>query len=342
MVLLITRLKDIARFTSLTPHPSKILLYTLFQIPYILPIAIPISCMISAFLLFQRLSQTEELTSLRSCSFSIKKIITPIIVISILISFINFYISSEITPYCRIGSKKLAASEMTVNPIALLEKKNLLNIKNAYIDMDVAEDRTLAKDLIFIIKNRSTNRLNLLSAKKISVKDKKFIGERISIISHLDDQNEKGFDTLIIENQKNMEADSKTISKYMKPTTFSINPLHLPTKLLLAREKFKRTIKEGEKYIFSIVEIMRRVALSLSAFSLTFIGICFGIEIGRNRSRKKLILASIFALLILLSFMIGKAFKYQVIASSLFYLLPQPIIIALSSVRLKKISGGIE
>ena len=37
------------------------------QIPYILPIAIPVSCLITAMLLFQRLSKTHELTAFRTC-----------------------------------------------------------------------------------------------------------------------------------------------------------------------------------------------------------------------------------------------------------------------------------
>lgn len=64
-ILLVTRVQEIARLAALNSQIDIIILFTLCQIPYILPIAIPISGLISAILLVQRLSHTQELSTLR-------------------------------------------------------------------------------------------------------------------------------------------------------------------------------------------------------------------------------------------------------------------------------------
>lgn len=337
-VLLITRLKEIAKFAALTLEVKNVLLYTLFQIPHILPIAIPISCLISSFLLLQKFSKTSELTALRASGLSLKKVIFPIVVFSLFISFINFFITSELTPYCRIHSKKIAHEEITLNPIMLLEKQELLKIKNSYIDLKTSDDKTSGKDLFFITTNKSKGRLNLIFAKKISLEKDDLTGENISIISYFESENKEGFDPLIIESQEKMNTQASNLSKYMKSTTFSLNPIHLPTKMLLIRNKMS-----GSNNSYApIIEIIRRIALSFSAFSFTFIGICFGADIGRSGSKKKLLLAALSSLLILLSFTIGKGLKYHPIYAGFFYILPQVLILFLSSLSLYKISRGIE
>jgi lipopolysaccharide export system permease protein len=335
---LITRIKDITRFAALTPDINKILLYTLYQIPHILPIAIPISCLISSFLLFQKFSRTSELTALRSSGLSIKKIIFPVVTISLFISFINFFINSEITPYCRIHSKKIAHVEITLNPIMLLERQQLLKIKNAFIDLITSSDSQSAKDVIFIAINKSNSRLNLLTAKDITLKKDTLLGNNISLITNFQGD-PCFFDTLIIENQEKMSTKASNLSKYMKSSSFSLNTLQLPTKMLIVRNKLEKT---HLKQFSPLVEIIRRAALSLSAFSFTFIGIGFGIEISRSKSKKKLLIASICALLILVSFAVGKGLKYHPFISSLIYIIPQPLILLFSIRSLQKISGGQE
>ena len=78
-VLLVLRFSEIARFASSGLRKLKVLLFTLYQIPYILPIAVPVSCLIASILLFQRLSHTHELTAFRTCGLGLKPIIYPLI-----------------------------------------------------------------------------------------------------------------------------------------------------------------------------------------------------------------------------------------------------------------------
>ena len=219
----------------------------------------------------------------------------------------------------------------------LIEKQELLKLNNSYIDLKVSNDKTSAKDLCFITPNKSQGRLNLIIAKKVSVKDDELIGKNVSFISYFQSENKEGFDPLIVESEERMITEASNLSKYMKSETFSLNPVHLPTKMLLIRSQIDKN-----SFNLAIMEIFRRIALSFSPFSFTFIGICFGTDIGRVHSKKKLLLASLSSLLILLSFTIGKGFKYHPVYACAFYVLPQILILGFSARYLHKLSRGIE
>ena len=99
--LLVLRFQEIARFATSGASIKSVALFTLLQIPYILPIAIPVSCLIAALLLFQSLSLGQELTALRTSGFGLKAIATPILFAGFFLTLVNFTVTSEMAPRCR-------------------------------------------------------------------------------------------------------------------------------------------------------------------------------------------------------------------------------------------------
>src|SRR3972149_1219366 len=106
-ILLVTKLREIAEFASCSSGPSSIILFTLYQIPQILPFAISISALISSVILFQRLSQTSELTAIRANGLSLNAILSPLFFASLFLSFLNFYVASELAPRSYFKSKEI-------------------------------------------------------------------------------------------------------------------------------------------------------------------------------------------------------------------------------------------
>src|SRR5271166_4170240 len=76
--LFVMRFKDIAEFATLNSDGLSIFLFSLYQLPYILPLAIPISCIISSILLFQKMSTSQELTALRAAGMGLKTLLFPL------------------------------------------------------------------------------------------------------------------------------------------------------------------------------------------------------------------------------------------------------------------------
>jgi lipopolysaccharide export system permease protein len=339
-ILLITRLKEIASFAILSNNIFNVILFTLYQIPFILPIAMSISCLISAVLLFQKLSSLNELTALRASGLSLKNILAPLLILAMLLSFLNFLIASELSAKCRFKTKELLYEKTSINPIVLLQKKQKLsNIRNAYVEIDVKQGDKKANDLILVTLNKSSSRLSLANACLLELKKNNLVATDVSFITYLDNNKIDSFDNLIIENQKKMITKASSISGFIKSKSWSMTTRALPIRMLLlkSRQESKLNKKNTDR---ADIEITKRIAFALCCFSFTFIGASFSVQLNRVNSKKNIFILFILTLIILSSFTLSKSFKQKPVLAIISYIMPQLIVIIYTAFRLKKISMG--
>lgn len=338
-ILLVSRFKEIARFAALSADWGKTTIFFAYQVPLILPIAIPISALIASLFLFQRLSRTFELTALRSSGISLSSLLTPVLFISLALSVFNFSFCSEISPYCRRESKSLLYYETTTNPLLLLQRQNLVRVKRSFVKMKVEEEGKSAKDLYLITHNPSNERLSLVSAKKLHVgnseTENSLIGENVAVITHLRSESGDTFDPLVLENQSSMATDAASLSSSLKKNRPRLEPAALEFPLLKIRSE--NGGKAGKK---ARVEMLRRVSLSLSVFSFTLLGSAFGIELGRKMNRKNLLAVLSLALCLIMSYLFGKELKGHPLTAIFILFLPHLLIWAAGSLKLHCISKG--
>jgi lipopolysaccharide export system permease protein len=335
-VLIITRFKEIARFIALSGDWGKTALFTSYQFPLILPIAIPISALIASFLLFQRMSRTHELMALRASGFSLRAVLAPLLFASALFAVGNFSMCAEIAPFCRRESKEMLYRETSANPLLLLQRQQLVRIKHAYLKMQVEEEGLSAKNVTLIAHNESNKRLTLLNARELSVHGEELLGHDVAIISHLDSGSWNEFDPLIIENQASMSTAAPILSEFLKKNRPRLEANAVPLRILILRFEFgAKKIAAG-----SLVEILRRFSLSLAVFSFTMLGCAYGMENGRTASKKSLVIALALTLTVLVSYLMGKELKSFPLLATLAFLLPHPLIWTASTLRLKQIARG--
>lgn len=339
-ILLLTRLQEIARLASFDSEISAIALFTLCQIPYILPIAIPISGLIASILLLQRLSHTHELTSFRSAGLSLKAISAPLLMAAFILSLANFMIVSEVTPRTRLYSQKLLHQVMTTNPLFLMKKSKLLKLQSSYVDMNMTQVGKEARDVVFAMKNESSDRLTLLTAKKFHVEDDQLIGKNVAIISHLDPKEPDSFDHLIIENQRSMATSAKALSEMMQKNTLNFGYEYLPMNDLI-QTAFSKTAKP--KTINRMrFELSRRLFFPLITYAFTFMGISLGLQIGRQRKRMGLILAILLAAFTFICSIAAKSFHLSPTKAIICYTIPFPFLFFFSFWFQKRAKEGVE
>lgn len=332
-LLLVSRFKEIARFAALSCSGLKTLWFTSYQLPLILPIAIPISALIASMILFQRLSRTHELTALRASGLSLRAILTPLFFISALISFINFTMTSELAPYCRKESKNLLCTETTSNPLLLLQRQNLLNIKHAYLRMNVQEEGRFAKDFFFIGYQERGERLTLINARTLEVQKDSLLGKEVAILSYIPSEEPDAFDSLIVENQTLMSTAGPVLSAALKKHRFRIEPTFLNLRML--RQRFADSPKHAQK---ALAEIFRRSSLALAPFTFTTLGSIFAIDRGRTPSRKNLLIALLLAFFLFLSFFLGKELKVHPFLAGSAFFLPHLLLWSASYIQLRRLS----
>ncbi len=337
-ILIVLRLQEIARFATSGAGSSTTLYFTLLQIPYILPIAVPISCLIATLLLFQRLSSTHELTALRACGWGLRAITQPLLYAGTLLSLCNFALASELAPLCKSLSKQLVFDIVSSNPLFLLQRDSLVKLKNAYYNIGTLKDNTHAEDVFFAINNTSTSRLSLVCAKQLHIDQDLLVGTHVTLISNVDPKRtSSGFDHLIIENQTEMQTRSAELSQFLQTVDWTTNSEYLSLSGIRAHAIAKRGITKGGQ-----IELAKRLSLGLSPFTFTVLGLGFGIQIGRISSRGKLLAAVLLAALFLSCFIAAKSFHTSALVASLVFLLPHPLLLFLSYRALKRTQRGIE
>ncbi len=325
-LLFVSRMRYIAQFAALGGGFSQTLYFLLLQMPHILPFAIPTASFFSAFVLFQKMSQSNELTAFRSSGIELKTILHPILIASLCLSICNLYLCSEVTTKAKHQTRKLYTDKTSQNPLFLLKKQNLSSLHGYYLRFD---DLSEGMDNLFIIgKNPYHHSLFLFSANRLSYKEDQLEGENISSLSFF--SKPSGFDTLYLENGEKIHSLAPTLTTQLKKNKYRLNPSSLPIAHLQIKKKSQKVF---------IRELIRRISLGISPFSCTLLGISYGIEISR-RKKKKIGQAFFFCALLLASYMVGKHLKNYFWLASLLFLFPHLLIYMISWRNYRKIVRG--
>ncbi len=357
-ILLTMRLDDIAHFAALGAPLNYLALFVLNQIPYILPIALPLSCLIASLLLIQRLSNTYELTAFRASGFSLSDILSPILVTAAFLSIGNFWMTSEIATRSHLQTNLLKKEFLAVNPLLLLNNRHLMRLKGFYFEsLGPSHVGESASNSVLAVSNKHQHRLNLMIAKHLEADPSAFIGEGVTLISGAASEQEEDFDHLLIENIGKSVTQAQDFSNLVQNKVWIVNNDYLQLPLLLARiQEQKQLLEEAqlkgndkarlkslkEHLNQSYSEIIKRLSIALAVFSFTFMGTAFGINISRKRHYKTVYLAISLTVVYLVSFFIAKGVGQHYMLATSLYLLPHLLIILVSIAVLRRVTKGIE
>ncbi len=336
-LLLTMKMEEIAYIATLGSSFFDVLWFTLHQIPYLIPIAMPISSLIAAYVLIHTLSRSHELTALRACNLSFQAIMTPILLISIFFSVFNFYMVSELASSAHHSIEKIKDQLKSVNPLLLLHNKHLMQSKGIYFDVfGKSKLGEYAEDVVIITPGRSEERASLFLAKKLNASAKNLIAEGTTLIKeHV--HSSKG--SLAIENmaKATMASDvSKILGKSNQTDEErKISVGHMSFLELLVYKATKENRSSG------YVEILRRLSVSLSVITFTYLGLSFGITISRNPSFKGIATVIILATLYLVCFFAAKGYDKKVSIAAILYLMPQILIVVVSFLQVNKMTKGL-
>jgi lipopolysaccharide export system permease protein len=356
-ILLTMRLDEIANFAALGGPLSYILLFAFYQIPYILPVAIPLSCLIASLIFVQRLSNSNELTALRACGFALKDLLTPLLLSACFLAIFNFWMISEVATQTHLQTNILKNELRSINPLLLLNNKHLMRLKGLYFDsLGPSKVGEIASDVIFAIPNQHNQRLNLLVAKQLKAGSSIFSGQGISIVTSSANEGNT-FDDLLIENMQNSITQVDDFSEILQKKVWTVNNDYLALPLLLIRvQEQKKAFQQAKfenknlqhtkelKDLFnkSLSEIAKRTSLALSVISFTLLGTAFGMSIGRHRKHKNLVFVILLTAFYLAAFFLAKGLDQKFYLALTLYLSPLVIIAIASFWMLNRISKGIE
>ena len=95
--------------------------FILYILPIILTFTVPWAVMVAVMLVFGRMSADNEITAMRACGVSILQIVSPILLITCLLTILCLYLQVEIGPPLLGKSRSMMSSAATQQPLALFE-----------------------------------------------------------------------------------------------------------------------------------------------------------------------------------------------------------------------------
>lgn len=335
-IILILKLQDVAHFITMRSSIREIFLFTLYQIPYILPFAIPLSCLLAAFLVFYRLSVSQEVTALQTSGISIHAIHVPFIWVGILTFLINLFINFEVTPLSRAKTKTMITQIVQSSPFLILQKKQYIGEKNHFIRSNYGKNPNHIQQFVFFGKNPK-NQLYGIFADTVTMNGKNLEAYNVATITSNYRNLDNEFSAIYLENQKKASIPISEFSSLFIKDLGPIVQEDLSTKMILT--KIFANSKTNKKFITrGLLEIIKRFSFSFSSFTLLLIGISYGLQ---NYSIKKsfsIIICFLLTSFIFCCFLIGKSFERYPIYAYYFYIIPHIFIIISYSYKRKNLS----
>ena len=95
-------------------------------IPFVISFSLPMGLLTAMLLVFGRFSADQELTAARAGGISLLSLVTPLILLSVLLTGLSAWINLQIAPQCRTAYKKLVYDLAKSNPTALLAENTFV------------------------------------------------------------------------------------------------------------------------------------------------------------------------------------------------------------------------
>ncbi|MCE5294905.1 MAG: LptF/LptG family permease [Chlamydiales bacterium] len=351
VLLLSTRLEEAAKLISLGTSLQSVAMYIIYQIPYVLQIALPISTLIGALYLFQRLSANSELTAVRASGISIIELVAPFILFSLLIATLSFELFFDLSARAHLEAKQLEYSVREMQPLSMLQNSSLLENRGIKLDMkgSLVSDKYASDFMVAMAAGEGGKTTLILIKKVVSVKDT-LHGEDTTLITTKNSESGVGFDDLIIENTKENATSLKELAFVAnKRRMYKVGNDLLSLPLLLAKRhglKEKAVVKSSPNTYKKMrkidAEIVRRFSLALSIVTFTLVGVAFGCSLGRMHKRRRLVYVVGLTALFLVCYLAAKGLEERPLTAIVLYLFPHVVLIAASIRRLVNLQRGVE
>ena len=214
----------------------------LLKIPEYIAYALPISILLTTLITYSRLSKDSELIAFRSCGFSILRLITPALLLSILVTLITFIFNEQIVPHANYQATKILVEQLN-------EEKNFLLKKDIFYP-EYVQKKDNGKNTKYLKRLFYAQKFDGINMQSLTILDTEETGLNKVIISEKGSWNNKhkvwdlfnGFIYDVTDNP--LSAKGSAFEQIQVP--FPKTPLDLAVN---SRDPYEMSIAQSQEYI---------------------------------------------------------------------------------------------
>ena len=288
---------------------GPVCLLLVYTMPYFLQYVIPMSIMMAVLMAFLRLSSDNEIMALKAGGVSVYRLLTPVLVFSLLGTLITGYMTIYGVPHGASRFKTLLFDVATTNlNVALKERTFNDSFDNIMLYINKIDPHSGELHSVFIEDHRNEGVNNTVVARK-----GKIVGDPMDLIYHL-----KLFDGTI--NQMDMKNRSSNIVNFetydirldikaamTNPGIGNKSPNEMtPAELKAYMHKLKDT--DEEPYYGALLQLHKKFSIPVACIAMGLLAVPLGIQTKNAKKSFGIGLGLFFFLLYYLLMSVGTAF----------------------------------
>jgi len=331
-------------------------------IPFVLVYALPMGLLAGTLLVFGRFSADNELTAVRASGISLVSVVSPILLLSVLLSGVCALINMEIAPQCRVAYKRLLWSAGLSRAGAFIQEKTMIKDFPGYIvyagsvnsnhlkdillyKLDVANDRiervVRASEGTLRVEGMVLH-LELIDGWAVDLQE----GTRTPLLWA--GETDLPYTNMVAKGEQKIGLSDMTFPQLraelrnMEQKITASRPVGGLSKEAL-REKFLETQGEAKDLTSPIkVQLHRQVAFSFACIGFTLVGIPLGIRAHRRETTVGIAMALVLVLVYYSFFILGQSLEtHAELFPHLILWLPNFVFQAIGAVLLWRANRGV-
>ena len=305
-VLLVGQFSKVFELLTRGVHIRTLALYLAYRTPQAIGFSVPLGIFVVTVLVFNRMSAENEISALRATGISLYQVIAPLVIFSVILSGICFFLHLSIAPEFKYRSKIMVKEEGIQNPLLLVDAGRFVEIFDGYIIYVGKKDHNSVWDVHLYVLDNNHAVQQKIYARHGELTVNRYYG-RLDLTLH---------NTLIDTVDPDHPYDVSRNRRIKGETLmFPLDYAGHVSKKRLARRVGEMTLSQlfariqiyserGIDTALFYIELHRRAAMALSPFSFVLIGVPLGIRLPRKESYWGLVACFIvpFVYFVLISF----------------------------------------
>ncbi|MBR2871900.1 MAG: LptF/LptG family permease [Lentisphaeria bacterium] len=282
--------------------------FVFYILPIVLTFTVPWAVLVAVMLVFGRLSADSEITAMRACGISIMQIVSPIMLVTVLLTGICLYLQVELGPPLQKKARSLLKSAVMEQPQSLFEPGRQIDFQNTmiYINDKEPSGRLRGIDLYVLEGGNDYSQHIAASYGELGVDEKKR-QLTIKMYDCMIDNKQPGSSGSVERFFSKEFAFTYDYGKAGNSEKVTVRPKYMRVSELLGRIRMTKELNRDTTELE--VELNQRIAFALSPIAFLLLGLPLAIRTSRRETSIGLFLSVILAGVFFLSIIMCESFS---------------------------------